>query len=268
MQPIFSSEGLRNIAKAVKQGKSETESTLDLGLTKTMLKLGKSGFFLGETEIKLPKLRDDDKSCYVAVNGELQKVVYFSEETKGIYRLVPTSEKPILQISGTSMHKMEFVERIKRDKLKGKVLDAGSGLGYTAIAAAETADEVVTVEFDSAVLEMQKLNPYSQKLFTSKNIKQVNADIVAEIAKFNDNEFGFIIFDAGTPRSSGEFFSLANYRQAFRVLKKGGKLYHYLPMHHVSRGRDFGAEVIARLKQAGFSKIERNIKDSYAIAVK
>ena len=268
MNPIFSSEELRKIAKAIKEGKTDVDSTTDLGITKTKLRLGKEGFFVNDAEIKIPKIREGDKSCYIAIDGELQKILYFSEETKGIYRLVPTSEKPILQISGTSMHKMEFVERIKWDKLKGKILDSGTGLGYTAIAASETADEVITIETDNTVIEMQKLNPYSQKLFENKNIKTQTGDIVDEIKKFKNNEFDFIIFDAGTPRSSGEFFSLNNYKQAFRVLKKGGKLYHYLPMHQITRGRDFGAEVVSRLKEAGFQKIERNIKDSYAVAQK
>ena len=53
---------------------------------------------------------------------------------------------------------------------------------------------------------------------------------------------------------------------AFRVLKNRGKLYHYLPDIHKERGRDFKAEIISRLKQAGFKKIEKF--DSYVVASK
>lgn len=185
-----------------------------------------------------------------------------------MYKLIPTSNRPILQISGTSMHKFPFVERIKADKLTGKILDAGTGLGYTAIVAAETAEQIMTVEFDQNVIEMQKFNSYSQELFKRKNIKRLKGDIVKVIKKFPDQEFDFIIFDAGTPRSSGEFFSQNNYQEAYRVLKSGGKLYHYLPRHLITHGRDFAGEVILRLKKLGFSDIERNEEGSYAILKK
>lgn len=194
------------------------------------------------------------------------KVQFFANGL--LYKLVPTSHRPILKISGTSMHKKEFVERVEKDKLKGKILDSGTGLGYTAIAASKTAKEVITIEKDRNVIKIAKLNPYSKDLFKKKNIKLIIGDVVEEIKRFKDNEFDFIIFDAGTPKSSGEFFSLINYREAFRVLKRGGKLYHYLPKHHIKRGRDFGAEVLKRIRMAGFSRIERNIEDSYAVAEK
>lgn len=268
MKPILSSAELRKIQEARNQNLSETEITLDLGLTRTKIKLSKNGFYYKNKLISIPKLRDDDHSCYLLIKDKLEKVQWFSEETKQIYKLVPTSNRPILQISGTSMHKFPFVERIKADKLTGKIMDAGTGLGYTAIAASETAEQIITVEFDQNVIEMQKLNPYSQELFKRKNIQRLNGDIVKVIKRFPDQEFDFIIFDTGTPRSSGEFFSQNNYQEAYRVLKSGGKLYHYLPRHLISHGRDFAGEVILRMKKAGFELVERNEEGSYAIIQK
>lgn len=265
MLPVLSSKELRKINECIKENLSEMEVSLDLGLTKTKIKLNKKGFYVGNKLIEIPKIREDDNSCYVVINNKLKKIQFFSPETRSLYKLIPTKYRPILQISGTSMHKKEFVERIKRDKLGGKVLDAGTGLGYTAIAASRTANYVITVERDGTVIEIAKLNPYSQDLFIRKNIRMIKGDILEVIKKFKDCEFDFIIFDAGTPKASGEFFSLNNYKEACRVLKKNGKLYHYLPRHHIERGRDFGAEVIKRMKIAGFSIVERNVKDSYAI---
>lgn len=265
MKPLISSAELRKIQEAITKHLSEIETTLNLGISKTKVKLSKNGFYYKNKLISLPKLRDDDHSCYVLIRDKLEKVQWFSNETKQMYKLVPTSNRPILQISGTSMHKFPFVERIKADKLTGKILDAGTGLGYTAIVAAETAEQIITVEFDQNVIEMQKLNPYSQELFKRKNIKRLKGDIVRIIKKFSDQEFDFIIFDAGTPRSSGEFFSQNNYQEAYRVLKSGGKMYHYLPKHLITHGRDFAGEVILRLRKLGFELVERNEEGSYAM---
>lgn len=268
MFPILSSSELRRIEEAIKNNKEDIETSLDLNLTKVKLKLDKNGFYIDKNLIKIPNIREDDKSCYILKNKELQKLQFHSNETSITYKLIPTIQKPILKISATSMHKKEFVQRIERDRLTGKILDSGTGLGYTAIVASRTADQVITIELDKNVIEMAKLNPYSQDLFKKRNIKLINGDITKEIKKFKDEEFNSIIFDSGTPTSSGDFFSLNNYIEAYRVLKKRGKFYHYLPEHHITRGRDFGHEVIQRLKQAGFFKIKRNTRDSYVFAKK
>lgn len=268
MNPIFSSNELRKIAEAIKKGKDSIEVSADLGLTKTNLRLDKNGFYFDNVLIGLPEIRSDDKNCYILAGSQLQKVQFFSPETNTLYKLVPTKFRPILQFSGTSMHKKKFIERVEKDRLKGKVLDAGTGLGYTAIAESKTAEEVITVEIDANVIEIAKLNPYSQDLFSKDNIKRITGDITEEIKKFGNDEFNFIVFDAGTPKSSGDFFSLNNYKEAFRVLKKNGKLYHYLPKPQVKQGRDFGAEVIQRMKSAGFYIAERQDEDSYSVAVK
>ncbi|HME86825.1 MAG TPA: methyltransferase domain-containing protein [Candidatus Nanoarchaeia archaeon] len=265
MDPIISTDELRKIKDAINKGKTEITTSFDLGITKTKVKIDKNGFYLGKEVIALPALRDSDDVCFAIVNNELKKVQFTGEDTRFLYKLVPTSNRPILQVSGTGMHKRPFVDRVEKDKLQGKILDTGMGLGYTAIQAAKTAKEVVCVEIDNNVIEMARYNPYSQDLFTNDKISIIRADITEEIENFKDNEFDNIIFDAGTPRSSGTFFSTPNYEQAFRILKKGGRLYHYLPQHHMQRGRDFPGEVIARMEDIGFVLIERNTEGSYAI---
>ncbi|MFA6460664.1 MAG: methyltransferase [Candidatus Woesearchaeota archaeon] len=268
MLPILSSKDLQRISQAIKCKSSEIEVSLDLGITQTSIKLSAKGFLFNKQDILLPKIRDNDHSCYVLIKSQLEKVQFFSPETNSLYKLVPTSYRPILQVSGTSMHKKEFVERVEQDKLQGKVLDSGTGLGYTAIIAAKTAEEIITIEIDKNVTEIAKYNPYSQELFENKKIKRVRGNIVQKITKFKEGEFDFLIFDAGTPRSSDDFFSLKNYQQAHRVLKERGKLYHYLPKHQITKGRDFGGEAIARMEKAGFKVIDRKTEDSYVVVGK
>lgn len=265
---LLSSEDLRKINRAIENKEEEIEISLDLGKTKTKLRIEKDNLvFPNNEKVGITNIREDDKSCYYINNG-LKKFQFFSKETNLFYKLVPTSNRPILKASATSMHKREFVERIEKDELKGNILDSGTGLGYTTIAASKTADKVTTIEWDKTVIEIAKLNPYSEELFKNKNIKIIISDFTEEVKKFNDNSFDNIILDAGTPRSSGYFFSLNNYKEVFRVLKENGKLYHYIPKHHLKKGRDFIAEVTERIKNAGFKIKENNIKGSYVIAEK
>jgi predicted methyltransferase len=259
MYPILSSQELRNIDRAIKVNLKEIETSIDLG---------KDGFFIGPDLVKPIKIRDDDQSCYIVLDKALVKVQFLSEDTGFIYKLIPTSFRPILQTSGTSMHKRAFVDRVEADKLTGKVLDAGTGLGYTAIVAAKTADMVVSVEIDPGIIDIARLNPYSQDIFNKKNINLVMGDLAEMFDGFKDGEFDFLILDVGNQKIFADFFSGENYRSAFRIMKAGGKLYHYIPRLQVTHGRDFAAEVIKRIKAAGFSSIERNEKDSYVVAVK
>lgn len=266
MIPIISSKELRRITQAIENNLEYLEVSFDLGLSKTKVKLGKNCFYLDNELIELKKIKEDDKSCYIINENKLEKVQYFVNNK--LYKLIPTDFRPILKISANSMHKKEFLDRLSKDKLYGKVLDSGTGLGYSSIIASKTADEVITVEIDENVIEVAKLNPYSRDLFTNKNIKRVIGDVTKVIKKFENEEFNSIVFDAGTVKGSEEFFSLNNYKEAFRVLRSRGKLYHYIPKHQIKRGRDFASEVISRLKTAGFERTYRNKEESYLIAEK
>jgi len=265
MLSVISTDELRRISESIKEGLNELEVSLDLGLSKKKIRLEEKGFFVDNNLIEIPKIRIGDKSCYLIKGKKLRKVQFFSQE---IYKLIPTKHRPILQISGTSMHKKEFVERINKDKLKGIVLDSGTGLGYSAITASKTADSVITIENDENVIKIARLNPYSMGLFENKNIRLIMGNLTEEIKKFKDSEFNFIILDFGNKKSFGEVFSLENYKEAYRILRNNGKLYNYLPKHQIKRGRDFISEVSRRIKEAGFSKIEKNSYDSYVVAGK
>ena len=272
MYKILSSEELRKIIAAIENGEKSVSVSFDLGYSgkKEIVGLFNRGFVVDSKEIKVDNIRDDDKSCYLVLDDCLEKAQYVSRDVGGIYRLVPTQARPILQISGTSMHKQSFIERIEKDRLYGNILDAGTGLGYTAIACGKNraVKKVTTIEIDPMILDIQKINPYSQELFLNKKISLVHGNLTEEVLGFLDGEFSFIILDGGTPRSSEGFFSLRNYEQIFRVLRNGGKLYHYVPNPKVKSGKDFGAHISSFLKKAGFTKIERDKEGSYLVARK
>ena len=263
MEYIASSNELRKINYAIKKGKKEIDISLDLGKTLSKIQLNKDEIILPDkTKVKPDKIKDKDKNCYIIKNNKFIKLQFFSKETDKLYKLIPTSFRPILKISATSMHKMPFIEKIKKLKLNGKILDSGTGLGYTAIAASQHAKQVITIEWDPNVIEIAKLNPYSLEIYEKKNIKQINADFTKEVKKFKTNEFDNIILDAGTVHQSGDFFSTNNYKEVYRVLKPNGKLFHYLPQSGIMRGRDYIGEIIKRLKTLDFKNITRDDESS------
>jgi hypothetical protein len=254
------------VENAILARKTSVHISLDLGLMMQDLVL-EHGLVLAPSgeELSMPALKKDEKICFFWQDNEFKRIRFMGEETGMIYELVETAGRPMLKVSATPFHKWDFIKRIEADGPTGMVLDAGTGLGYTAIAAARTAKHVITVEVDPHVLQVQELNPWSRPLI-APNIEQVHDDIAVYIRKFPPAAFDTVILDGGTPRSSGEFFSQSQYNQVRRVLKKSGKLYHYLPDKGVTKGRDFPAEVIKRLKKAGFKEVQRFKEENYVIA--
>lgn len=252
--------------------KKTIEVSLDLGISTTQIQLNpkENSFNIhGQGSILFPEeFNEKEKVCYSIFDQAIYPLKMFSEHSNFYYKLVPTSWRPILRISATPMHKKPFLDYLEKAKLRGIVLDAGTGLGYSSIIASNTASHVVTIEWDIQVIEIASFNPHSKMLFESNCITLIHGDLSQELLKFDDNYFNAIIQDGGMPKSSGEFFSQQNCFELHRTLERGGQLFFYLPMHGKSRGRDFGAEHIARLKKAGFFLKKRDIEGSFAVFYK
>lgn len=155
-------------------------------------------------------------------------------------------------------------EKTSAVEIHGAVLDTCTGLGYTAILAAQKAERVVSVEYDAQILELARLNPYSRELFANKTIQLVRGDVRDVIRTFKDNEFDVIIHDPPTFKLAGELFGREFYREAYRVLKKSGWMFHYTGRFGIKSGRRFIEEVIKRLKEVGFTTI-RKVMDEQGV---
>ncbi len=58
---------------------------------------------------------------------------------------------------------------------------------------------------------------------------------------------------------AGELYSLTFYRELFRVLRRGGVLFHYVGAPGSKyRGKDLQKGVMERLKEAGFEEMRVN----------
>ncbi len=123
-------------------------------------------------------------------------------------------------ISGIPMHRIKDTnpERDTREKIKaarptGRVLDTATGLGYTAISAAKTAEHVITIELDPAAQEICCLNPWSQGLFDNPKIEQRIGDSFDVIETIEDASLSCIIHDPPTFSLAGHLYSGAFYAE-------------------------------------------------------
>jgi len=152
--------------------------------------------------------------------------------------------------------------------ISGRVLDTATGLGYTAILAARNADAVTTIELDPGAQAMARLNPWSQELFDNPKITQVMGDAYEVVPTFADESFGRVIHDPPTFSLAGDLYSGVFYRELYRVLKRGGRLFHYIgdPNSKASGGVTRGA--LRRLQESGFTRVVRHPEAYGVVAYK
>jgi predicted methyltransferase len=179
------------------------------------------------------------------------------------YKLVPLegSNFVTLEINGIHMHRIKGISPIDDAKRKTsvagvkkgtRVLEIGTGLGYTAISSLKLgAREVVTIEMDENVLWLAERNPWSREL-NSEKIKIVLGNAIDVIKNFY-NEFDIIIHDP--PRftsSTSMLYSSEFYRNLLSALKPNGILFHYTGEPGRVKGKSFPSRISSRLKSVGF----------------
>jgi hypothetical protein len=257
--------------EAVEADAGTARVSLDLGVSTTELTVGSGAVRLPDGQrIGAEGLRvvvENPESVYTVMDDEPEKVTWFSAETNKVYTLRATDGWPALEISGILMHRIKDTDP-KADAaskiaaiapVRGRVLETCCGLGYSAIHAAETAERVTVFEIDQNVVDMARLNPYSSPLFADgSNIELRQADIAEAIRDLPDDAFDFVIHDPPTLAIAGELYGDDFYRQLLRVLRPGGRLFHYTgDPGSRTRGQDLPGRVAERLANVGFSRIRR-----------
>ena len=270
-------EGLLQAREA---GRDAVEVSLDLGLTTAQVALEPAGIRLPDGQLltwqDVEAIRQAPRGCFVIQENTPHKIQIFSQATNRLYSLMPTDGAPTMLLSGVPMHRIKGVDphqdtlhKVKTiAPLVGRVLDTATGLGYTAIEAAKTAEGVVTIELDPAALEVARLNPWSQALFENQKITQLVGDSFEEIHRFEDNAFTRIIHDPPAFSLAGDLYSGEFYRQLFRVLRPRGRLFHYIGDLKSKSGRTVARGAVRRLQEAGFSRVERRPRAFGLVAYK
>lgn len=257
----------REILDARKNKKSVVTSSIDLNLSRCEIQLQPDDVLFPRGERldwdNIEEINSNEVGCYF-IEGKAAKVIKgFSEFSGRVYGLMPTESAPTMLISGIPMHRIkdtnpyrDTLSKIKAiSPLHGDILDTTTGLGYTAIQAAKTARHVTTIEIDPTAQEIARLNPWSKDLFDNPTITQVVGDTFDEIEKFEDESFSAIIHDPPMFSLAGDLYSLVFYRQAFRVLKPSGRIFHYIGDPDSKSGARTTAGVIRRLQEAGFHRV-------------
>uniref|UniRef100_A0A0G4I0A8 Methyltransferase domain-containing protein n=1 Tax=Chromera velia CCMP2878 TaxID=1169474 RepID=A0A0G4I0A8_9ALVE len=228
------------------------------------------------------------------------KISFLSEKTNRIASLVmpppgsPSTEWPSMTVGGFPMHRVSMgkrhseemvgpredteakiaaVENIRPLRGGSRVLDTCTGLGYTAICAASKVgggkrgeEGVVTVEFDPAVVEVQRRNPWSSELFGGKEetgLSRLEGDAATVVRSLPSGSFSHVIHDPPSvslqksEEMGGSLYSEEFYAELRRILHSSdGALFHYIgdPQSRAS-GRLYTG-VMARLQRVGFQKLE------------
>ena len=252
----------------------------DLGLTTVEAAVGPDGVrFPGGVLLRWDAVEAIDaaeNNCFIVDKGGIRKIAIFSEVTNRPCSLMPTSGAPTLLLSGIPMHRIKGTEPHKDtlQKIKsvrpvvGRVLDTATGLGYTAIEAAKTAEAVVTIEVDPGSLAVARMNPWSRALFENPRIEQRVGDSYDVVETLPDASFTRIIHDPPMFKFAGHLYSRDFYEELYRVLRRGGRMFHYVGDPESKSGRTTTRGVMRRLEAAGFSRVVARPQAFGVVAVK
>ena len=251
------------------EGETTARTSPDLNLTTVEVMLSNvgvtfpSGSWLSWDLVV--EIAGDENKCYLIGEGTVREIRVFSETTNWVRTLYPTESAPTTLVSGMLMHRVRDSDPL-RDTLEktkaaqpvvGKVLDTATGLGYTAIEAAKTANRVVTVELDPAAIELARMNPWSQALFDNPIIEQHVGHAWDVVEEMEDGAFSVIIHDPPTISLGGDLYDGEFYGELFRVLKAGGRMFHYIGDPQSGSIRKLEKGIMERLRAAGFKKVVR-----------
>lgn len=265
---------------ARKGGQTRATISPDLGLSTVEVALETEGARFPVDELlawdDAAVILDEENKCFVLENHTIDEIRVFSEHTHWVRSLMPTIGAPTMLVSGTPMHRIKGIDphadTLRKVKtiapMTGRVLDTATGLGYTAIEAAKTASEVVTIELDPAGLEIARRNPWSRQLFSDRKIVQMIGDAFDVVEGFEDESFSRILHDPPMFSLAGHLYGGEFYRQLFRILKRKGRLFHYIGDLESTSGRNIVRGVMRRLQESGFTRVIRHPEAFGVVAMK
>ncbi|MGW8250516.1 MAG: class I SAM-dependent methyltransferase, partial [Anaerolineales bacterium] len=201
-QPIVLSHyQTRTLRERFAAGDTSLGVSPDLGMTSVQVFLDQDGVHFPQGEHltwgDVETINSFENNCFTLMEGELQKILLYSEASAQVYSLMPTTGAPTMLISGIPMHRIKDIdphqdtlEKIKAvSPVLGHVLDTATGLGYTAIEASRTAQHVTTIEVESAAMEIARLNPWSRELFDNPSITQRIGDSFDVVERLLESSF-------------------------------------------------------------------------------
>lgn len=208
-----------------------------------------------------------DRTIYFWDGDEFASVSRYSG---ALIKLVPTGwGAPTFEIDGIKMlptSKASPIDDARRKvalvQPQGKtVLDTCGGLGYFAACCLDAgAARIDSFEKNEDVLWLRTLNPWSpdpEADTSGGRLRLAHADVSQAIADIPAASVDAVLHDPPRFGIAGELYSQAFYDQLARVMRRGGRLFHYTGTPNtLTSGRDVPGEVLKRLQKSGF-KAER-----------
>jgi predicted methyltransferase len=246
------------VHRALRAASATVECSLDLDRSTTTVDVDAGGWrWQGRRYPFLESCKD--RTIYHWTGGAFEPVQRY---TTSLIKLVPTQwGPPTFEIDGIKMlptaHVSPYEDAERKVGLiqpRGKtILDTCGGLGYFAAWCLQGgARQIHSFEKNADVIWLRSLNPWSPNVDGALTL--THGDIVQEIVKLPDGSFDAILHDPPRFGIAGELYSQNFYDQLARVLKRKGRLFHYTGTpNKLTSGRDVPAEVVKRLRRAGFT---------------
>jgi predicted methyltransferase len=199
-----------------------------------------------------------DRTVYYWSGATFQPAARF---TTALIKLVPTEwGPPTFEIDGIKMLVSEKLSPYQDAQAKvalieprGKeVLDTCGGLGYFAVwCLAGDAARIISFEKNPDVIWLRGLNPWSPRVGDVLTLTQ--GDVSEKIVEIPDASVDAVLHDPPRFGIAGELYSQTFYDHLARVLRRGGRMFHYTGSpNKLTTGRDVPTEVANRLKRSGF----------------
>ena len=258
--PLLTHQSATTLRAALAAGAAHWDGSLDLGRSSGRALLDDGGWTWRGRHYPWPEALKA-RTLYWWDGDGYAPVSRYSGQ---LIKLVPTEwGVPTFEIDGIKM--LPTVKESPLDDARRKValiqpggkavLDTCGGLGYFAACALDAgAARIQSFERNGDVLWLRWLNPWSPDPETSGGrLALTHADVLQALGNQPDASFDAALHDPPRFGIAGELYSLAFYRQLARVLRRGGRLFHYTGApNRLSAGRNLPREVVRRLETAGF----------------
>ncbi|MGV8961718.1 MAG: class I SAM-dependent methyltransferase [Stenotrophomonas sp.] len=260
--PLLTRPLLDQLQAALKKGHTETRASLDLGRSEDSVLLTGQGWHWRGQQFPWPAKLKDRTIYYWDGTGFAAASLFGT----GLYKLVPTDwGAPTFEIDGIKMLPSAQVSPFEDARTKvalvqpqGKViLDTCGGMGYFAACCLEAGvAQILSFEKSPEVLWLRTLNPWSPdpaSAVAGGRLQLTHGDVSTAITALADASVDAILHDPPRFGIAGELYSQVFYDQLARVLRKGGRMFHYTGApNRLTSGRDVPREVAKRLEKARF----------------
>lgn len=260
--PLLTLSLARELLGARDAGVADWTGSMDLGRSEEQVAIRPAEWGRQGQAYPYPgKLKD--RTIYFWDGDDFSPVSRFSGS---LIKLVPTEwGAPTFEIDGIKMlptSKESPVDDARRKvaliEPRGKaVLDTCGGLGYFAACCMDDGvAQILSFEKNEDVLWLRTLNPWSpdpDAVSSGGRLQLTHEDVSQAITRIPNASIDALLHDPPRFGIAGELYSQVFYNELARVLRRGGRLFHYTGSpNKLTSGRDVPREVAKRLDKAGF----------------